>query len=254
MSFHDHFEIDIIGALSDQLECAFGTLTVGALNDISLQQVKPEQGVYILFLESDPVYVGKADKGGGLRKRPSEHLLKLSGRRNINLSSIGFKALYVHKNWTSLAPEEILIKHLQQKGHAAWNGIGFGPHDPGRDRETTAKPPQGFDSQFPIREDWPMSNIEPGSFNARDLLMKMKADLPFVFRYETKNPKRWRNGHPLYNDISVRVPSKDMPARELLRLVARSIPGAQATVFVSHFILYFERREYPHGEVIWPDS
>ncbi len=253
MSFHDHFEIDIVTALSDQLEQAFKNLEVGPFDRASIDQVEPEQGVYILYLDGDAVYVGKADKSG-LRKRLIEHHFKLSGRKNIDPDEMGFKCLYVHRNWTSLAPEEILIKHFKTSGEAEWNGIGFGPHDPGRDRETTAKPPQGFDSRYPIKDDWPIESVCAGEHNARDILMDMKKDLPYTLRYQTKNTKKWREGHPVYNKISVTVPDDSMPARDLLKLVAKSIPGAQATVFVSHMILYIEQREYPHGEVIWPES
>ena len=253
MAFHDHFEIDIVAALSDQLELAFEDLEVSPFSTDAIEQVEQEQGVYILFLNEDPVYVGKADSGG-LRKRLQEHHHKISGRRNIDVSDMGFKCLYVHRNWTSLAPEKILIKHFKDAGHGEWNGIGFGPHDPGRDRETTAKPPHGFDNRFPIRDDWPVGSVAAGEHNARELLMAMKTELPFLLRYQTANSNRWRDGDPAYNDVIVDVPADGMPARDLLRVIAEAIPDAQATVFVSHMILYIEEREYPHGEVIWPEG
>lgn len=253
MAYHDHFEIDIVAALSGQLETAFEGLEVGPFDRESIEAVEPEQGVYILFLDDQPVYVGKADSGG-LRKRLLEHYEKLAGRRNIDVADMGFKCLYVHRNWTSLAPEKILIKHFKDADHAEWNGIGFGPHDPGRDRETTAKPPHGFDSRFPIRHDWPVDSVTAGEHNARDLLMAMKSELPFLLRYQTADSNRWREGHPAYNDVTVNVPEDAMPARDLLRIIAQAIPGAQATVFVSHMILYIEQRAYPHGEVIWPED
>jgi hypothetical protein len=101
MSFVDSFEIDVISALSEQLIRTFDTLSIGMLDTESLTLIKPEQGVYQLYHLKKLVYVGKADS---LPRRLSEHRKKISGRQNIDLEDMGFKCLYVHKNWTSLAP------------------------------------------------------------------------------------------------------------------------------------------------------
>jgi hypothetical protein len=95
----------------------------------------------------------KADR---LANRLREHRFKISGRQNIGVTEMGFKCLFIHRNWTALAPEDSLIKHYREagQGQCAWNGNGFGPHDPRRDRETTEKRPDGFDNQYPIRRDW----------------------------------------------------------------------------------------------------
>jgi hypothetical protein len=74
-------------------------------------------------------------------------MFKISGRGNIEASEMGFKCLFIHRNWTALAPEDSLIRYYREagEGECAWNGNGFGPHDPGHDRETTADDPDGFD-------------------------------------------------------------------------------------------------------------
>ncbi len=250
MPYFASFEIDIISALAGQLLAAFQMLTPEPLTSQALGALERGQGVYKLFHQEALVYVGKADDLPG---RLSEHLEKISGRRNISVGDMTFSCLYVHPNWTALAPEKALIDHYKtQPGHCAWNGNGFGPHDPGRKREQTDKPPDGFDAQYPIKNDWIVDRIEPGLWNGRDLLTRFKKDLPYLLRYEVTNSKRWRDGHPAYNSATITVPSANLPARELLMEIAKQLPGWQATIFPSHMILYHESRLYTHGTVVWP--
>ncbi len=211
------------------------------------------QGVYQLFHKKALVYVGQARS---LKKRLAEHYKKISGRRNIDVADMDFKCLYVHPNWTALAPEDALIKHHRRVGKACpWNGNGFGPHDPGRNREDTNKPIQGFDKLFPIRDDWPCSWVKVGEYGAFDLLTVLKKRLPFLLRFEMAAPKS-KKPHPDYLTAKVKVPADALPAKELLRLIAKSLNGWQATKFPGHMILYKEDRKgsraYTHGEIIWP--
>ena len=81
--------------------------------------------------------------------------------------------------------------------------------------------------------------------------MRMKAELPFDLRYEVANKKKYREGHPDYNALTVAVPTTGMPAVELLRLITQRIPGWQSTRFPSHLILYKEDKDYTHGTTIW---
>lgn len=249
MPFFDHFEIDIISALADQLTAAFEKLEPGALSPENLTMVPSEQGVYQLFRNGVLVYVGKADN---LRNRLSQHREKISGRLNITLDEMTFTCLTVHPNWTALAPEASLIARYAQQSSdlCEWNGNSFGPHDPGRERETSNKAPEGFDTQFPIRDDWPCGFVTAGEWNIRELLVRIKDGLPFLLRYEAID-KRYRLGHPDYNSLTVTVPAEGMPISDLLRLITQQIPGWQATKFPSHMILYKENREYFHGTVIW---
>jgi len=246
MPFFDHFEIDIVSALSGQLVSAFEQLEAGDLNEWNVNQVPDEQGVYELFLNGVLVYVGKA---GDLRDRLRDHRWKILGRQNIDINQVTFKCLTVHPNWTALAPEVSLIKHYKAQGLCAWNGISFGPHDPGRPRETTNKPPDGFDAQFPIRQDWVPEGITAGDWNARDLLRRLKRNLPYCLRYEGL----MNGGHNDHNNTVVHVPQDGMTAEDLLRLIAQTLPaGWQATRFPSHMILYREHTNYIHGITIWP--
>jgi hypothetical protein len=82
--------------------------------------------------------------------------------------------------------------------------------------------------------------------------MSIKASLPYVFRYELANSKRWRDGHPDYNERTLTVADDNMGAVALIASIAEQLPGWQATSFPSHIILYKEDRKYKYGRVIWP--
>jgi len=252
MPHHARFEIDIVDALARQLVEAFDRLEGAPLDAPSISGLEPQQGVYQLFQDRRLVYVGKTDQ---LPRRLEEHRRKLSGRRNLALEWLRFKCLYVHPNWTALAPEASLIRHYAEADPEAcsWNGSGFGPHDPGRRREETNKPPAGFDRRHPIDDGWVCDWVAAGDWNGRELLMSLKRGLPYLLRYQTRNPKRWQDGHPDYNEVRIHVPRGSMSARALLRCIASQLPGWQATVFPSHMILYRERRPYERGEVVWPE-
>jgi hypothetical protein len=203
MKFHARFEIDIVSALSGQLISAFDDLNIGEFTIENFKKIKREQGVYQLFRNDVLVYVGKA---GDLSRRLEDHHKKIKGRRNIQINEMGFKCLIVHRNWTALAPEESLIRYYKNRnsGDCEWNGNSFGPHDPGRNRETTNKPTQGFDAQFPIKEDWICDTITAGEWNGSILLREFKQTLPYLFRYQTTGSLK--KGHPDYNTKVITIP------------------------------------------------
>lgn len=251
-----NFEIDIIEALRSQLVTSLDKLAISPLTKPVLNQLPAGQGVYQLFLNNQPVYVGKAEN---IPKRLDEHRFKIIGRHTPPDFDLGFKCLYVHKNWTTLAPETSLISHYKAEGpgYCEWNGNGFGPHDPGRNREVTNKAPDGFDSRFKIRTDWPCTWIDARSWNVLSLLVALKdpKNLPFLLRYETEHLggdkfAHYTKGHPDHRKATVAVPRSGMPVVELLKLITQALPGWQATSFVSHLILYKENRNYRHGKVI----
>lgn len=247
MTFHARFELNIVDALSSQLLEALGTLVPATLDQVHIDQVEVDQGVYTLYHQSMLVYVGKASK---LRERLKDHYQKVGGRHNIQLSDMAFKCLYVHKNWTTIAPENSLIRYYkaQNNGFCAWNGNGFGPHDPGRNREITNKATDGFDAQYPIVDTMACTWVTPGAWNIRELLISLKENFPFLLRYETET--HYRTGHPGYNHATVNIPLPGMSARDILSLIARTLPNWQATVFPSHMILYQENFNYVFGQTL----
>lgn len=246
LPFFSHFEIDIISALTEQLVNALSLLDKGALTTENIQSVPNERGVYQLFHNENLVYVGKADI---LRSRLTDHYWKIRGRKNISAEEMTFRCVTVHRNWTALAPERTLIDHFKGEGLCEWNGNAFGPHDPGRERETTNKPTEGFDTQFPIREDWICEGIQSGDWQIAPLLKALKQQLPFLLRFG-----KLRDSKPDYSDAHVQVPASGMTAEALLRLVTQHMDGWQATRFPGHMILYHERRTYAHGINVWPTA
>jgi hypothetical protein len=107
-SFFDHFEIDLVSALSDQLVGAFDGLAAAPLINPKLKTLPDGQGVYQLYHKDSLVYVGKSDR---LCRRLSEHLRKIAGRRIIDVTDVTFKCLFIHQNWPALAPERSLISY-----------------------------------------------------------------------------------------------------------------------------------------------
>ncbi len=245
------FEFDLATPFFEQLRAFFDSLGAVRLDEQTIADLLPLHGVYGLILDDRLVYVGKSD--GPLGDRLTDHRIKLSGRQNIEPEDVKFRAAYLAETWVPLAPEANLIRYYRRRGLCEWNGNGFGPHDPGRNREETNKPPEGFDAQFPIREDYP-TGIEAGDYEANALLQKMKAALPYTFRYQTDNPRGgWRSGSAKYNGKIITVPADNMPADGLLTTVARQFGSDwQATAFPSHLILYEERRDYTYGRILWP--
>lgn len=246
MPYQTEFDLDIPQAIQGQLVGVFEGLDTADL--LSLEPAGPvtvtdRPGVYGLYADGVLVYVGKARR---LSRRLSKHRVKLSGRQN--LGDVRFKAVAVHKNWNAYAPESILLNHYQELGLCEWNGSGFGPNDPGRQREETNMPPDGFHGRYPIRQDWPCDWLEAQEYDLLDLLISLKENLPFLLRYEATS--HYRTGHPDFREKRVVLPKNAMSASEVLELVVGQLPGWQATAFPSHMILYKEARDYEFGEVI----
>ena len=239
----DLFDFDLPGAVTEQLEKRLqsmrsSTLTEQALQDLAQfqEQHKLWQGVYQLLLKDEIVYVGKATD---VRERLAQHYWKLRGRRKIKMADVRFRCLVLHGNWSTSANEDLLIAHYKAKGQSKWNGSGFGPKDVGRERDGTE--PNWFDSEYPINADYPCEGI-PDRPAVGELAQSLKKQLPFTFRYE--DPKA-DGVKPL--DLQG-VPRT---ARALIgKIVAALGPQWQATIFVSHIILYREQRSYKHGQAL----
>jgi hypothetical protein len=247
LAFQEYFDLDIHSAMREQLVAAFEQLETAPLSGVEGLGVSRKGGVYGLYVSDVLVYIGKS---GNLARRLVDHACKIDGRQNISARDVSFRCLVVNPNWSPFAPETLLLGHYGGD-LAEWNGNGFGPHDPGRNREETDKPPDGFDQQYPIRFDFPCDEITAGTYDLTALLVALKKTLPFLFRYQTTDRKKYRAGHVGYSGKKVVVPRAGMPAHELLKLVTQQLPGWQSTRFPSHFILYEEQRNYRYGETIW---
>ena len=247
------FDFDLARAVLEQLVAAFRELPIGALNPSVIDNMKSGQGVYQLFLDGGLVYIGKADKG--LRSRIKRHFRILAARQNIDISALGFKAMYIHRNWTTWTTEAALIRFSGEQ--SPWNTSGWGSNDPGHNREDTAEE-DTFNSQYPIDPGYKCDWIDPGEYLAWHILNALKKGLPYLLRFHRVTRKfREPEDHFAERELKetrVVVGRAAMSARELLRDIARQLPvGWQATQFPGRLILYRERTEYRHGHRIWPD-
>lgn len=242
------FELDLMGAVLDQLIPILDKMEGEPLTRAAAQLLPDAQGVYLLIHQGQVHYVGKTDAEAGLRTRLTRHVTKFEQRDNIVPADVQFKAAQILV-LTAMDIESKLINHYRTD----WNGSGFGSNDPGRQRETTAKPPQGFDARFPINIDLPLDFLVAGPTTVHDLLMQLKLGLPYTLRYElepgAKGSHSFRSRpHPDMPGVPLTVPVGPITARQAMQLVLGALPhGWQATYFASHLILYKENRAYTHG-------
>lgn len=181
----DYFRFSLPRAVTEQLverleQLASSPLTDEALTQLIAFQTENEtaQGVYVIYQAGAAAYAGKAD---GLAERLGEHLWKLRGRQGIDLATVGFKALLLDENWSTSANEGLLILHFKARNECRWNGSGFGPKDPGKNRD--GGEPNWFDNTYPVREDFPVENIADET-TVGAVLAAIKTQVPYLFRYE----------------------------------------------------------------------
>jgi len=246
------FELDLMGAVMNQLIPTLDAMGSAPLTLDYAQALPDAQGVYLLIHDGEIRYVGKTDAEAGLRTRLARHARKFEQRRNVRPEDVQFKATQILV-LTAMDIESRVIAHYGSE----WNGSGFGSNDPGRERETTNKPEQGFDARFPIDIDTPLDVLTPGQTTVHGALMELKDALPYTLRYEVSlPPPRTKvgghdyrlNPHPDMPASPLTIPPGPISVRTAMQLIVAALPaGWQATYFVSHVILYKENRQYAHG-------
>jgi hypothetical protein len=245
------FEFDLPTHLRDDLVLLLERMDEAALTRRNTARIPDAQGVYQLFYNGVPVYIGKTDSEAGLRTRLSRHARKILHRPSLT-GKVTFKAIRVMV-FTAMDLETELIKYYRNKHGKEWlpwNGSGFGSNDPGTERETTRRRPDGFDQQYPIDITLPRHWVAPGNKSVAEVLADLKARLPYTLRYQTAKP-RSRKPHPEMQAARMTIPRRPQSVRELMWLISRALgPRWQAVRFDSHVILYQERRKYKWGEKI----
>lgn len=242
------YVFDFLQTVSVQLKEMLGRLEETILDEKALRELEryqreigSRQGVYVVHYKGAPMYVGKADD---VADRLSQHLAKLRGRKGIVAQAIGYKALALDKSMSTAANEKILIEMFKEDNKDMWNGAGFGPKDPGKERDTTK--PGKFDRTYPILDRFPveLKTDEHNSIKLGDMFVAMKAQLPYVFRY-----------HVPADDLQkvLVLPDQDRGARNLLQ-AAVSLLGAgwKGAVISYGMVLYKSAKHYPYGEEITP--
>lgn len=242
-------EFDLPRALLQSLVATLDKMERVPLLPGTAQALPEEQGVYQLFRNDVPVYVGKTDAQAGLMVRLLRHSRKIQHRLNLEPMEVTFKAVRVYV-FTAVDIEGDLIRHYGHGTGLAWNGSGFGSNDPGRQRDTTRNKPENFDYQFPIDIDRPVNFELPSMCTAAEALSAINSKVPYTVRVE-----RERGGaRRLHPDLEGRVIDCQVAPMSfraaMLDIVRQLPPGWQATKLLGYVILYKEDRSYPDAEII----
>lgn len=210
-------------------------LTKTDLDRLSDFQKKHEMraGVYVLYMDDIAVYAGKAD---GLLDRLRQHLERIRGRTILARKEIRYKALLLDENWSTSANEDLLIKHFKRRGECEWNKAGFGPKDPGKNRD--GYKPNKFDTLYPIDTTWEVEGLKD-SMTIGAVLDLMKDQLPFTIRFSLSK-----------EDLSRKLKLQGSPRTSiaLASLIAKTLGKQyQFMIFKSHMVLYKSKKQYAHG-------
>jgi hypothetical protein len=248
MSSTADFRLSITRALGDQLADSIAALTPTPLVFDAVAALDPRGGVYELFYRGDLVYIGKADTS--LRERLADHRRKISGRVGLSLADVAFVALYVDEDLSAVAPETLLINRHRVIGESPWNTNGFGNKDPGRERDTSAVKSSHFDALYPANLSLTCDWISAGRHRLADLLRDLKANLPYVFRYEAGN-KAISKQPPVYLHTEIAIAQDSPSVSEVFAAIADQTPGWQVTAFPGYVIMYREGRGYSSAQKIY---
>jgi len=249
------FQLSVESALRTQLLEKFDSLKPEPLTKETIDKRLPGSekypGVYQLFEDGDRVYIGKADRD--LRERLRQHLWKLSGLQRVG--TMTFMCLRVSQDLAPLTHEKTLIGAYSGDNNL-WNGKGFGPKDPGKERDETK--PSRFYKEHPINARIECSYMKPDTYSALDFLKQLKKGLPFLFRYQSFTGKNGQQTAERYGKVPITVPMPNMAAEDLIRLAAMTLSAHGghwiAQKFVSHVVLYEGNKSYKNGETIYPVS
>lgn len=239
--FKFRLPIAVTTQLIEKLEQLEATpLTRADLDRLADFQRKHEMqaGVYVLYLDGVAVYAGKAD---GLLDRLHQHLEKIRGRVILAAKEVRYKALLLDENWSTSANEDLLIRHFKERDECEWNKSGFGPKDPGKNRD--GYQPNRFDLLYPINTEWPITGVGD-AMSIGEVLALMKEQLPYVLRYELP-----------VEDMRRTLKLKGVPrtAMGLALAIAKELGEEyQFMLFKSHMVLYKSRKQYAHGTRLTP--
>lgn len=232
---HAEFKLSITQALGDQLAAALRGLEPAPLTDENIDRLPNHKGVYQLYRHGDPVYIGKADVTLGQRLR--KHLNKLSGRENIHLDWMSFKALSVDEDFAAVAPEKLLIDRFQSDGRAPWNLNGFGINDPGAERDTTVFSDDHFDQLYPANLDWVIRDLPQGNQSLRSILKFAKDALPYTFRFAHHRTKK----ESYYEQFQVDIDWPEMAANEFFRFVSARLPDSWQIMALPGYVVMYQK-------------
>lgn len=248
------YEIDVEQVLRDELPGVIARAPIAPLTLDAIAAI-PEQakGAYVLYENGVAVYAGKTDTRHGFRSRLSRHHNTIKDRIGLDPLAIGFKAIRIMV-FSNFDVEAILIGQMRKSDPLAlsWNTSGFGSNDPGHNRER--QEPADFDKERPIDIDRPLLFLPPGRIATFDLLLLLKANLPYLFRFETDlnengKPARYNIGHIDQRDAPpIDIYDDNLTMRQALRPILDALPSEwRATLFPDRVILYREKVHYQYA-------
>ena len=247
----EYYDFDLPAAVTRGLRFLVRRNNPTELNGANLEKVrkacqdnKTNRGVYVICWGRLAMYVGKAD---ALFHRLDQHQKKLSGRVGIPMNEIGFKAILLHKNWSTSANENLLIETLKKLGQCEWNGMGFGPKDTGGKRDDSK--PSPFDLKYPINHEIQLVHL-PNSISVPDLVKALKKDLPFLFRHDKSlsPPKKASTETPTVLSLP-----KSRKAWQLIKFLTTHLGETwQATRFPHKITLYPKKSAFDSALEIFP--
>ena len=241
----DHFRFSLPRAVTEQLverldqmqPTPFNLDAIKQLSDFQ-EKERVTQGVYVIYILDKAVYAGKARD---LAERLEQHFEKLRGRKGIKLNEVGIKGLLLDENWSTSANEDLIIKHFKDRGQCQFNGSGFGPKDPGKNRDGSE--PSRFDMEFPINEAYPIDGVQE-KLTIGEALAQLKAQLPYLFRYSVSASE---------SAMTVDLTGVPRTAQEIAVQIAKTLGESwQLMRFKNGFTLYKGSQSYAHGEKIMP--
>ncbi|MFZ4774107.1 MAG: GIY-YIG nuclease family protein [Terrimicrobiaceae bacterium] len=241
----EYFRFSLPRAVTEQLVERLEKLPASSLTEAAIEKLwrfqkssETTQGVYVIYLGKKASYAGKAQN---VTERLGKHLLKLRGRRKVDLRKVRYKALLLDENWSTSANEGLLINHFKNRGECEWNGSGFGPKDTGKNRDDSI--PNKFDNAYPIRDDYPLTDI-PNISTVGFILAEIKKQTPFLFRYQTPGEAA---------NVEVDLSGIPRTARAIATHTAQSLGKAwQLMLFKSCITLYRTNKSYANGTQLFP--
>jgi len=252
------FEFDIATPLFEQMCVDFDELSPLPLDEARLTDVAERPGVYGLHHDGSLVYVGKADESARVRLR--KHLRQLCGRVGISPSEVSFRCLHFAYTWDPFKPEA----HMIARYKPSWNSKGFGPNDPGRERDTTNLGDDHWHVRYPLDPDYACTGVPTGQYDVLELLRLVAKDAPYWVRFQGNREARTPAGVAQYEEAHqdfqhakpIIVRQDGMSVRELLLLAVSALPVPeqwQLTQLPSHLLLYKEQDAvYPRMTRLWP--
>jgi predicted GIY-YIG superfamily endonuclease len=230
MSFR-MYDFNFLETVSAQLVETLDAMPASTLDGRMLTELsqlqrheRSKQGVYLLIHGETPVYLGKAND---ISHRLAAHLRKLQGRLHIDHATLSFKAILLDRSMSTAANEELLIAAFSKTHHGMWNGKGFGSKDPGKNRDRTE--PSAFDRDYPIIRDFRVSLDD--SETVSTLFLKLKKQLPFLFRHEIL-PKK-------IADIPLDLRGINRQAEAVLRHAISTFPSQWHGAILSYGIVVY---------------